>query len=101
LEFDTRDDLNRPLRYGFLAPGMAGLSNVDADRGFEWALYYPARNSATPLGGTPNLIREAYLKSYGGSRTCGREFESVPSGVYARVDYHYKNLSEYLVELLE
>ncbi len=101
LEFDTRDDLNRPLRYGFLAPGMAGLSNVDADLGFEWALYYPARNSATPLGGTPNLIREAYLKSYGGSRTCGREFESVPSGVYARVDYRYKNLSEYLVELLE
>lgn len=101
LEFDTRYDLNRPLRYGFLAPGMAGLNNVDADRGFEWALYYPARNSATPLGGTPNLIREAYLKSYGGSRTCGREFESVPSGVYARVDYLYKNLSEYLVELLE
>ncbi|SHK72859.1 hypothetical protein SAMN05216369_2916 [Marinobacter antarcticus] len=31
----------------------------------------------------------------------GRDFESVPSGVYARVDYRYKNLSEYFVELLE
>jgi hypothetical protein len=101
LEFDTRDDLNRPLSYGFLAPDMSGLSNVNADRGFEWALYYPSRNSAVPPGGTSDLIREAYLKSYGGSRKCGREFESVPAGVYARVDYIYKNLSEYLVGLLE
>lgn len=101
LEFDTRGDLNRPLRYGFLAPEKSGLSNVDAENGFEWALYYPARTSQTLSGGASNLIREAYLKSYGGNRTCGREFENVPSGVYARVDYTYKNLSEYLVELLK
>ncbi|MGO2135980.1 MAG: hypothetical protein ACTH3S_11190, partial [Marinobacter sp.] len=101
LEFDTRDGLNRPLGYGFLAPEMAGLGNVDAESGFEWALYYPARTSEAPSEGTLNLIREAYLKSYGGNRTCGREFEEVPSGVYARVDYTYKNLSEYLVGLLE
>ncbi|SOB76527.1 hypothetical protein SAMN04488490_2228 [Marinobacter sp. LV10R510-11A] len=101
LEFDTRGELiNRPLRYGFLAPEMAGLDNVDAEEGFEWALYYPDRNAETPLGGTPNLIREAYLKSYGSNRSCGRKFEDVPSGVYARVDYTYKNLSEYLVERL-
>lgn len=100
-EFDTRADLNRPLSYGFLAPEMAGLGNVDAENGFEWALYYPDRTAETPPGGTLNLIREAYLKSYGGNRTCGRKFEGVPSGVYARVDYQYKSLSEYLVELLE
>ncbi|MGO1500565.1 MAG: hypothetical protein ACTHWH_04685 [Marinobacter sp.] len=101
LEFDTRDGLRRPLGYGFLAPEMAELGNVDANDGFEWALYYPTRTSETPLESTPNLIREAYLKSYGGNRSCGREFEGVPSGVYARVDYTYKNLSEYLVGLLE
>lgn len=101
LEFDTRDGLNRPLSYGFLAPNMSQLSNVDADKGFEWALYYPARSNEAPADGTSNLIREAFLKSYGGNRTCGREFEKVPSGVYARVDYRYQNLSEYLVELLE
>lgn len=102
LEFDTRGELiNRPLRYGFLAPEMADLDNVDAEEGFEWALYYPDRNAAIPPGGTPNLIREAYLKSYGSNRSCGRKFEDVPSGVYARADYTYKNLSEYLVGLLK
>lgn len=100
-EFDTRGDLNRPLRYGFLAPEMSGLSHVDADNGFEWALYYPARTSETPPGGTPNLIQKAYLKSYSSNRACGRKFEDEPSGIYARVDYAYKNLSEYLVELLD
>ncbi|MCK0165590.1 hypothetical protein [Marinobacter sp. S6332] len=101
LEFDTRDGLNRPLSYGFLAPRTSQLSNVDAENGFEWALYYPARTSETPRGGTPNLIQEAFLKTYGGGRACGREFEKVPSGVFARVAYRYQNLSEYLVELLE
>lgn len=101
LEFDTRGELNRPLRYGFLSPEMAGLDTVDAEPGFEWALYYPAGNSSMPAGEALNLIQAAYLKSYGGSRNCGREFEGVPSGVYARVDYIYENLSEYLVGLLE
>lgn len=101
LEFDTREDLNRPLRYGFLAPEISQLSHVDADNGFEWVLYYPARTSETPPGGTPNLIQKAYLKSYSGDRACGRKFEDEPSGIYARVDYAYKNLSEYLVELLD
>lgn len=101
MEFDTRDDLHRPLRYGFLAPEMASLENVDAEEGFEWALYYSDRNAETPLGGTPNLINKAFLKTYGSNRACGRKFEDLPSGVYARVDYAYKNLSEYLVELLE
>lgn len=100
LEFDTRDDLHRPLRYGFLAPEMADLGNVDAEEGFEWALYYSDKNAETPPGGTPNLINKAYLKSYGSNRACGRKFEDLPSGVYARVDYAYKNLSEYLVERL-
>ncbi|WP_417517744.1 hypothetical protein [Marinobacter sp.] len=101
LEFDTRDGLKRPLRYGFLAPEMAGLSNVDAENSFEWVLFYSARSPGAPLDETSNLIREAYLKSYAGSRDCGREFEGVPSSVYARVDYQYQNLSGYLVGLLD
>lgn len=101
LEFDTRGDFLRPLRYGFLAPGMSDLGHVDAGGGFEWTLYYPAQTSETPPGGTKNLIQRAYLKGYGGKRACGRKFENEPSGVYARVDYAYKNLSEYLVELLD
>ncbi|MBK1872926.1 hypothetical protein FE848_06800 [Marinobacter sp. 1-3A] len=100
-EFDTRDGQVRPLRYGFLAPEMSGLGNVGADSGFEWAMYYPARTSETPLGGTPNLIQRAYLKSYSPNRACGRSFEDSPSGVYAWIEYDYKNLSEYLVELLD
>lgn len=110
MEFDTRGKpelernlkLNRLLRYGFLAPEMSGLSHVDAGQGFEWVLNYPAITDETPSDGTQNLITTAYLKSYGGNRACGREFEGESGGgAYARVSYHYQDLSEYLVELLE
>ncbi|MGO1660013.1 MAG: hypothetical protein ACTHYN_15570 [Marinobacter sp.] len=109
MEFDTRGkseleqdiQFNRPLRYGFLAPEMSGLSHVDSGQGFEWALYYPAINGEQPADGTQNLITSAYLKNHGGNRACGREFEDGSSGdTYARVSYRYQNLSEYLVELL-
>ncbi len=101
MEFDTRGELDRPLRYGFLAPEMSGLDHVDAGNGFEWVLYYPPGTSETHSDGTANLIQKAYLKSYAGKRACGRKFEDEPSGVYARVDYLYQNLSEYLVGFLE
>lgn len=100
-EFDTRDDQVRLLRYGFLAPEMSGFGNVDADGGFEWAMYYPSRSSETPLGGTPNLIQKAYLKSYSSDQACGRSFEESPSGVYAWIEYEYRNLSQYLVDQLK
>lgn len=100
LEFDTRGEFNRPLRYGFLAPDMAELSHVDSERGFEWALYYPAATSETSPDGAQNLIRDAYLKDYT-YRACGREFEDErTASAYAKISYHYQNLSEYLVELL-
>lgn len=111
LEFDTRtfeypgeDDslrVNRLLRYGFLDPASAGLANVDADAGFEWAMYYPAVGATGFVPERPNLIKEAYLKKYSGARACGREFEDVPSGAYARVEYRYQALSDYLVGLLQ
>ncbi|WP_100640106.1 hypothetical protein [Marinobacter salexigens] len=101
LEFDTRGGVMRPLRYGFLAPEMSGLGHVAAPNGFEWAMYYSPRASETPRGGTPNLIDSAYLKRYVPGRACGRSFEDSRTGVYARIEYQYKNLSQYLVERLD
>ncbi|TNE94497.1 MAG: hypothetical protein EP328_11205 [Gammaproteobacteria bacterium] len=93
--------VNRILRYGFLDPGLSGLANVDADRGFEWALYYPPVGGAGFIDEFPGLISEAYLKKYSGARACGREFEDSPSAAYARVEYGYERLSDYLVGLLQ
>lgn len=94
-------EVSRILRYGFLDPAMSGLANVDTDLGFEWALYYPAVGDAGFMPDNPSLIREAYLKKYSGVRTCGREFEDVPSAAFARVEYDYKALSDYLVGLIQ
>lgn len=100
LGFDTRGEYNRPLRYGFLAPEMSGLSHVDAEEGFEWNLYYSGITDEAPSDGTQNLIRDAYLKKYS-NRNCGSKFEEESRITsYAKVSYHYQNLSEYLVELL-
>ncbi|MDK9559410.1 hypothetical protein QQF73_17380 [Marinobacter sp. M216] len=111
LEFDAREfaypgpedrlTLKRPLRYGFLDPASASLTNVDADGSFEWVMYYPPVGEGTFEAGQPNLIEEAYLKKYSGARACGREFEEAPSGAYARVEYGYQRLSDYLLGLLE
>nr|WP_297398823.1 hypothetical protein [uncultured Marinobacter sp.] len=101
LELDRRNGLNRPLRFGFLDPVTASLGRVDSGGDFEWVLYYPDANSPALQEGAENLIAQAYLKGYGGERRCGREFENVPSGVYARVSYGYQNLSDYLIGLLE
>jgi len=111
LEFDTRsfrypgpEDLlpvSRLLRYGFSDTAMSALDNVDAENGFEWALYYPEVGAKGFVAEQPDLITEAYLKSYSGSRPCGRQFEQMPTGAYARVEYIYQSLSAYLVGLLQ
>ncbi|MCG7201028.1 hypothetical protein MD273_14935 [Marinobacter pelagius] len=105
LEYDTRDldgdgagaPVSRLLRYGFLDPDLSGLANVDAGTGFQWAMYYPTTFDPA----NPNLIREAYLTSYSGARECKREFEETPSSAYAKVEYSYQVLSEYLLGLLD
>lgn len=105
LEYDTRDldggeegaPVSRLLRYGFLDPALSGLANVDAGSGFQWAMYY----STTFDPANPGLLREAYLSSYSGARTCGREFEEAPSSAYAKVEYSYQPLSDYLLGLLD
>lgn len=105
LEYDTRDldgdgegaPVSRLLRYGFLDPDLSGLANVEAGSGFQWAMYY----SATFDPANSDLIREAYLSSYSGARTCGRDFGETPSSAYAKVEYSYKTLSEYLLGMLD
>ena len=93
--------LNRLLRYGFLDPDTAALAHVEATRGFEWSLYYPAVGGAEFVQSQPNLIAEAYLTRHSGDRACSREFEDSPSSAYARLDYRYQSLSDYLVGLLQ
>ena len=111
MELDTRTLLdpgtngevtfNRLLRYGFLDPQTAGLSNVDATRGFEWMMYYPSVGSSEFSSAQANLIEEAYLTRHNGGKSCGREFDRTPTSAYARVEYDYQSLSDYLIGLLQ
>ncbi|MDX1558540.1 MAG: hypothetical protein R3193_06520 [Marinobacter sp.] len=107
LEFDRREFSGteqpnlRLLRYGFLDPDLLQLSRVTGDGSFEWAINYPAADGPGFVAEQPNLIRDAYLKSYNPSGECGREFEGVPNSAYARVEYDYERLSVYLVRLLK
>lgn len=107
LEFDRREFSGpeqpnlRLLRYGFLDPNLLQLARVTGDGSFEWAINYPEAGGPGFVAEQPNLIRDAYLKSYNQIADCGREFEGVPNSAYARVEYSYQRLSEYLVGLLE
>lgn len=101
LEFDTRNDRFRPLRFGFLDEEMSATPGVSNTEGFDWAFYYPFDNSSEFVEDQPDLINVAYLNRHGGSRACGREFESSPSAAYAKVNYSYQRLSEYLSGLVE
>jgi len=103
LEYDTRTlstdgaevKVNRLLRYAFLDPALAGSGNVAADAGFQWLLHY----DATPDVNAPNLIREAYLSDYS-VRSCGTG-RPAPARAYAKVEYSYMKLSEYLLEAIQ
>ena len=107
LEFDRREFSGpeqpnlRLLRYGFLDPDRLQLPRVTGDGSFEWVINYPAADGPGFVAEQPNLIRDAYLKSYNPAGDCGREFEGVPNSAYARVEYSYLRLSEYLVGLLK
>lgn len=102
-EYDTRTlstdgaevKVNRLLRYAFLDPALAGSGNVTADAGFQWLLHY----DSTPDVNAPNLIREAYLSDYS-VRSCGTG-RPAPARAYAKVEYSYMKLSEYLLEAIQ
>jgi len=103
LEYDTRTfsadgaevKVNRLLRYAFLDPALAGSGNVAADAGFQWLLHY----DSTPDVNAPNLIREAYLSDYS-VQSCGTG-RPAPARAYAKVEYSYMKLSEYLLEAIQ
>nr|WP_282451954.1 hypothetical protein [Marinobacter koreensis] len=94
-EYDRRVSggiaLNRLLHYAFRDTSMADLAS-----GFEWVMFYPSVLDPE----NPNLIADAYLKAYDGTRTCGLSYDEPPYSVYARVQYNYQTLSDYLVGLL-
>jgi hypothetical protein len=96
LELDTRDGLNRLLRYGFLDEDLRDTEGVSNSQGFEWKFYYPAASSDDFFEEQPNLVSTAYLVRYDGDRICGRDFGRAPSSSYTRVEYTYQRLSEYL-----
>ncbi|MFO7527465.1 MAG: hypothetical protein R6W86_01475 [Marinobacter sp.] len=94
---DPENPVSRLLRYAFLDPALSSLDSVDAGSGFQWAMYYLTIFDPT----NPNLIWEAYLTNYSGARECKREFEETPSSAYAKVEYSYQALSEYLLGQLD
>lgn len=104
-DYDTRElvsaggetlTVNRLLRYAFLDPALAGLDNVSAEGGFQWVLRY----AGVPEQENAEHIELAYLTEYTGNRACGTEV-AAPSSAYARVEYDYQRLSEYLLGQLE
>ncbi len=107
LEFDTRDfsESEQPnlhlLRYGFLDPSLSDLGRVTGDGSFEWAMNYQVVGAPGFVPDQPNLIRDAFLKSYKGAGDCGRKLDELPTSAYAQVEYSYQRLSQYLVNLLE
>lgn len=96
LELDTRNGFNRPLRYPFQNEKLQTTEGVDNSVGFDWKFYYPSVTSADFVDDQPNLISSAYLVRYSSSGDCGRDFGRAPGSAYARVEYSYLNLSEYL-----
>ena len=96
LELDTRNGFNRPLRYAFQNEEFQKTEGVSSSVGFEWRFYYPTAASDAFVADQPNLISTAYLARYGGDEDCGQDFGSIPTAGYARVQYSYQRLSEYL-----
>ena len=104
-EYDARqvDDLaiERLLKLPFLDPAVATLDEVGSDDGaFQWQLYYPRLDAASLDQDRPDLIHSAYLMNASAVAACGVGFLDVPRNAFARVDYEYQTLSEYLVGLL-
>src|SRR5690554_673873 len=102
-EYDIRDyqglAVERLLRYPVYDPATAALENVDSDTGlFQWQLYYPGLDTEGLSEVAANLIEHAYLVDDTGAEVCGEPFPEAPSNAYARVDYGYQALSEYLLE---
>ncbi len=102
-EYDIRDyhglAVERLLRYPAYDPVTAALESVDSGTGsFQWQLYYPGLDTEGLSEVAANLIGQAYLVDDTGAEVCGDPFPQTPRNAYARVDYGYQTLSEYLLE---
>ncbi|MDX1599748.1 MAG: hypothetical protein R3295_13890, partial [Marinobacter sp.] len=101
LEFDTRNEYFRLLRYSFADLAMAGLDHVSSEGEFNWVMVYPEEGAVGYVEDQPNLIADAYLTGPRAPADCGREFEEVPFGVFGQVSYQYQRLSGYLTEQVQ
>lgn len=104
-EYDARavDGLviERLLKLPFLDTATANLDGVSpGDGAFQWSLYYPRLDAQSLDRDRPSLIQNAYLLDVTTVTSCGARFPDAPRNAYARVDYQYQTLSDYLVGLL-
>lgn len=104
-EYDARDvdglAIERLLKLPFLDTATANLDGVSpGDGAFQWSLYYPRLDADSLNPDLPNLIQNAYLLDVTTVTSCGARFQDAPRNAYARVDYQYQTLSDYLVGLL-
>ena len=95
LEYDTRvipEDggvqVDRLLRWVFSDPEVS-------EDGLQWTMFY----DAVPDALNPNLIRTAYLSDYTRPLDCGKE-QIEPTTAYAKVEYEYQKLSDYLLSVI-
>ncbi len=104
-EYDARQvdglTIERLLKLPFLSPALASLGNVDSDDGaFQWQLYYPRLDADSIDRERPDLIQSAFLMDASTVAACGSRFPEAPRNTFARIDYEYQTLSDYLVGLL-
>lgn len=104
-EYDAREvdglAIERLLKLPFLDTATANLEGVGSgDGAFQWSLYYPRLDAESLDRNLPNLIQSAYLLDVSTVANCGTRFLDAPRNAYARVDYQYQTLSDYLVGLL-
>ena len=95
LEYDTRVipeeggvQVDRLLRWAFLDPEIT-------EGGLQWMMFY----DTAPEALNPNVIRTAYLTDYTRPLDCGKE-QIMPSSAYAKVEYQYEKLSDYLLDVI-
>lgn len=92
--------VQRLLKKPFMSTDLASLANVDSpDSAFEWLLYYPRLDDDALVTGQPNLIDTAFLLDAAQSPACGTVVQDPPRNSFARLEYGYQTLSEYLVGL--
>ncbi|UDL04283.1 hypothetical protein [Marinobacter sp. CA1] len=95
LEFDTRKERQRLLSYSFLDDRLAAVPELDGQAGFRWELFYQSEDGIIEPE-QPNLIEQGFLTLHTRPQSCGRNEDSSPGALFARINRGYKRLSEIL-----